>query len=392
MSEPPGQSGDGMPASSIEAVVLAGGHGWGENPLEQTTCRALIPVAGRPLILHTLDWLRAAGIRRASICVNQEGRQVRRLLGDGSMLGMELNYFEDVMPRGPAGCVKNVSGESDAGRFVVVEGTVLFRLDLGDLLSCSASSVLTLVVSPGRAASQNQHVYEPAGLYVFSRAALAHVPELGYQDIKETLIPRLHVNGERVDTYVVERRCVTSIVGVTRYLSANHQALDRVLEGAEPAGYRRVDGALVHESCRVAADARLIGPVLVEEGAELATGSMVIGPATVGPASKLSSGAVVSRSVLWAGCEVGAGAVVDQAILTDGVRVEASQEVRQTVLVPPRRGRGERDTDCAPDGSNWSGRSKPVSAVRGSEVGGRVGRPPSRSASASGAHASEVKS
>ncbi len=333
----PGGS-NGSSLESVEAVVLAGGHCWGENPLERVVCRPLVPIAGRPLLVHTLDWLREGGIRRINICVNQEARQIRRLLGDGSSLGVTLNYFEDVMPRGPAGCVRDVASLSDARRFLVLEGTILPRLDLRELLSAAARSVLTVVSTPARTGrGGRERFFGPAGIYVFSRGAFTHVPEMGYQDIKETLIPRLHVNGEPVETLVVDARSVSSVSGLGSYLGVSHQVVEEMAHRPAFDGYLRVNGALLHHSARVDASARLIGPVLVGPGADVRAGCVVVGPACIGSRTRIGPGCVVCRSVLWSDCAIEARAVLDQCIVTNDSLVRAGRELRHFVVVPSRR-------------------------------------------------------
>ncbi|HEX5313698.1 MAG TPA: sugar phosphate nucleotidyltransferase, partial [Gammaproteobacteria bacterium] len=46
----------------MRAMMLAAGRGERLRPLTDTTPKALIEVAGRPLVLHTIERLRAAGI------------------------------------------------------------------------------------------------------------------------------------------------------------------------------------------------------------------------------------------------------------------------------------------------------------------------------------------
>src|SRR5262245_44958382 len=93
----------------FEGVVLAGVHAWSDSAFELAEARPLVPLAGRPLICHALEWLRDHGARRATICANSESPAVRRRLGDGSRVGIELDYYEDWLPRGTAGCIHDAA-------------------------------------------------------------------------------------------------------------------------------------------------------------------------------------------------------------------------------------------------------------------------------------------
>jgi len=67
------------------AMVLAGGLGTRMKPLTDTLPKALVPVAGRPLIDHTLDRLAEAGVERAVVNVHHFADQVEDHLARRTM-------------------------------------------------------------------------------------------------------------------------------------------------------------------------------------------------------------------------------------------------------------------------------------------------------------------
>ena len=112
---------------NVRGVVLAGVHAWGDCVLEQTACRPMLPVAARPLLWHALTWVRRGGVLEASICGNSDTALFRRTFGTGEALGISLEYSEDVMPRGPAGCVRDAAHDTGADAIVVVGANALVR-------------------------------------------------------------------------------------------------------------------------------------------------------------------------------------------------------------------------------------------------------------------------
>jgi len=330
----------------VEGVVLAGVHAWGECVLESVLCRPLFPVAGYPLIGHTLNWLREGGIRKISICANSDTSTLRRHLGGGPTSALELHYYEDKMPRGPAGCARDAMINSGADTFVVVEGTILPQVNIAELLAAHRSSgaVLTVVVTdrePGRRGCETPQAerLEPVGVYVFSAAALEHVSPRGYQDIKETLVPLLYGKGLRLRTYTVSSAQAPRVTNAASYMAMSKWAVERLaVEGSTPEGYVKIQEALIHESARLHASARFVGPVLIGPHCRIDEDAMVIGPTSVGAGCVIGRQAVVSRSVLWTACQVGAGAVLDQCILTDAAAVQDEMVMREMVcLARPRR-------------------------------------------------------
>lgn len=322
---------------SVRGIVLAGVHAWGDCLLEQTVCRPLMPVAAQPLITHALSWIREAGIGKATICANSDTAALHRRLGRGEGLGIQLDYFEDVMPRGPAGCVRDAAWQrQDAELLIVVDGTTIPRVDLHALIDqhVETQAAVTLVVEE-TAAGQT-----PVGIYVFGRDVLAQVPASGYQDIKESLIPALYRQGGRVVPFVVRGTQSVRVTDAASYLGVNMWATERNFgDNRLPAGGRRIGDAWVDASAHVDPTARFVGPVIVGPNAWIGPNALVIGPSTIGAGARIGAGAVVSRSAVWERCNVGANTNVDQCVLADGAKLAADLVVRETVCLSPRRRR-----------------------------------------------------
>jgi len=74
------------------AMVLAAGRGTRLAPLTDTLPKPLMPVAGRPLLAHILDFLRAGGIDDVVINLHHLGHLIERAIGDGRAFGMRVRY------------------------------------------------------------------------------------------------------------------------------------------------------------------------------------------------------------------------------------------------------------------------------------------------------------
>jgi len=326
----------------VLGVVLAGVHHWDAGAFDRLLPRPLMPVAHAPLICHVLAWMRDAGVVRVTVCANASSRLVRRALGDGTWLHVDLHYYEDWTPRGPAGCVRDAGLDAACDRLVVSEATILPDVDLQALLEAHARSGAAVTVVAARERERpngGEPSLTPAGVYVFERDALLHVGETGYQDIKEVLIPWLYERGVPVCVHAQPAPC-PRVADVASYLAINGLAVERLTERpAAMGGYERVNGGFVHHSAQVSSPERLIGPVLIGPETVVAADVTIVGPATIGAECVIDSSAVVCGSVLWDGCHVGREAVIDQSVLSQGVWVAPGRSVAQVAAGWPKRRR-----------------------------------------------------
>ncbi len=380
--------------AGLKAVVMAGGEGTRLRPLTSNQPKPMVSVAGRPCMEHVITLVRDHGIGRIVATLAYMPQIIRGYFGEGSHLGVELDYSVEEVPAGTAGSVKLCEHYLDEA-FLVVSGDAVTDVDLSAVIAfhrrkgALATLALKRVANPlefgvvitdqdGRI---ERFLEKPSwgevfsdtintGIYVLEPEVLEHIGDDQPYDFSKDIFPRLLEAGAPIYGYVADGYW-QDIGNIVQYQEANRDALDGrvkldipglrlregiyVGEGSLAENLERIKGpAVIGNYCSIDPSAQigsftvLGNNVIVKEFCEteycVVDANSYLGPRTqvrgavIGKGCEIRAHAVVSEgAVIGEECSIGSQSVIAPNVrIYPFKRVETGAHVQRSLIWQPR--------------------------------------------------------
>ena len=339
----------------MKAVVMAGGEGTRLRPLTSNQPKPMVPIVGKPCMEHILELLKRNGFEDVVVTVAFLPQAIRSYFGDGTSIGLNIQYSVEENPLGTAGSVRLASDALD-DTFLVISGDALCDIDLrrivdfhkekGAAVTIGLKSVenplefgIVVTDEEGRV---ERFLEKPSwgqvfsdtintGIYVLEPEVLRHVPTDRPYDFSKELFPLLLEMGRPIYGYVCEGYW-QDIGNLDQYRQANFDALEQKV-GLDISGLRIRGDVWIGEGVEIDDVEGVEGPAFIGNYSRISPEASV-GPYTVlGPATTLRERGRISRSVLDASCYIGRSALIEGAIIGRNCDIRPHARVHEGVAV-----------------------------------------------------------
>jgi mannose-1-phosphate guanylyltransferase/phosphomannomutase len=334
---------------------MAGGEGTRLRPLTSNQPKPMVPIVGKPCMEHILELLRAHGFEDVVVTVAFLPQAIRSYFGDGTALGLNLQYSVEESPLGTAGSVRLASDALD-DTFLVISGDALCDIDLNQIVEFhkEKGAAVTIglksvenplefgIVVTDEDGKVERFLEKPSwgqvfsdtintGIYVLEPEVLKHVPTDRPYDFSKELFPLLLEMGRPIYGYVCEGYW-QDIGNLDQYRQANFDALDERVRLNIP-GLKIRGDVWIGEGVEIDDVEGVEGPAFIGNYARVSPEASV-GPYTVlGAATTLRERGRIARSVLDSSCYIGRSAVVEGAIIGRNCDIRAHARIHEGVAI-----------------------------------------------------------
>jgi len=335
---------------------MAGGEGTRLRPLTSNQPKPMVSLCGKPCMEYIVELLKKHGFDETVVTLMFLPKVIRDYFGDGSALGVNMQYSVEQSPAGTAGSVKLAEDHLRDDTFIVISGDALTDFDLSEIVAFHKQRGAMVTIALKRVENPlefgvvvvndegriERFLEKPTwgqvfsdtvntGIYVLEPEVFDHIPADEPFDFSQDLFPKLFEMGAPLYGYVAEGYW-QDIGSLPQYLTANCDLLDGKVEASIP-GIELQHRIFVGESINLDSLENITGPAFIGNYAKIAD------TANIGKYSVLGSNVVVKahaetrHSVIGQNTYIGASAKVLGAILGKNCDVKAGATFSEGVAV-----------------------------------------------------------
>lgn len=336
----------------MKAVILVGGEATRLLPLTCNTPKAMVPVLNIPFLEHVIRYLSKHQIKDIILAQGYLAQPIEDYLGDGSQLGVKLNYVVEDTPLGTAGAVKNAERYLDE-TFLMLNGDIFTDLDITAMVEhhlerkAKATIALTPVDDPtsyglietdaeGRITrflekpKQSQVTTNTinAGTYTLEPEILARIPPQTKVSIEREVFPKLLAQGERVYAYPYPEYWID--VGTPeKYLRLHRDLLSGKSSQYAPALPGEV---VIGKQSYIHPTAQIKGPVMIGDNCTIGRNARLTGPVVIGAGCTILEDTVIEESIIWQNVQLGQRVNLRNSIIADNCCLNTDSIIENSIL------------------------------------------------------------
>lgn len=321
-----------MEGCKIKAVILAAGEGTRLRPFTYTRPKAMIPVAGKPILEWIIESLRNAGLTEIIIVVHYMKEKIIEYFGDGSNFNVKITYVEQPEAKGTGDALLQVEKFIKGHDFLLMYGDLLtpyenivklldeyhkrehdaviagVRVDdvsnYAAIITSSDGIMIKKIIEKPPKNSVNSDIAN-AGIYVFSVDIFGYLKNIFLSKRGELELPdaiQKSIDDGKKVSLVTLNKWWLDVGRPWDILVANElilKSLPHRISGYVEQGATIKGPVIIEKGAVVRSGAYIVGPAYIAEGADIGPNSFIRPYTTIGKYSRVGNACEIKNSVLF---------------------------------------------------------------------------------------------
>ncbi len=317
-----------------QAVILAAGKGQRLRPFTVTKPKAMLSIAGKPIVHYVVEALAENGIRDIVLVVGYRREQIFDYMGAGEQFGVDITYITQEKQLGTAHALAQARGITE-DEFLVLPGDKLIEAEtIARFVAAKPEAMLVkrvdnptrygvVTVDDGMVKDVVEKPEEAksnvvnTGIYVFSKEIFAFIePELDIPVALNNMLARGYpVNAmETKDTWL-------DVVYPWDILSLNDAVLSRIpanLGGTIETGASLKGAISIGKGTVVRSGSYIVGPVVIGANCDVGPNVCIMPATSIGNNVVLSPFTEVRNSIIGDDVNVGPSCIIQDSVIDKG--------------------------------------------------------------------------
>ncbi|MBU2637820.1 MAG: nucleotidyltransferase family protein [Nanoarchaeota archaeon] len=212
----------------MKLVLMAGGKGERLYPLTKEVPKPMLPLNGKPVLEHTIEWAKQQGLKDIIICSGYLAHVIEEYFGNGEKFGVNIKYSIEKEKLGTAGPLKLAKELIGNDNFIMLHADILCQINAKPLMDFhnNNNALCTLVVHKSSHPEDSDliekdekgkivkfwkkpHSEKPntelgnSGMHVFSSKIFNFIPD-GKYSMENELLPNIIETQNNVFAYHTE--------------------------------------------------------------------------------------------------------------------------------------------------------------------------------------------
>jgi UDP-N-acetylglucosamine diphosphorylase / glucose-1-phosphate thymidylyltransferase / UDP-N-acetylgalactosamine diphosphorylase / glucosamine-1-phosphate N-acetyltransferase / galactosamine-1-phosphate N-acetyltransferase len=340
----------------MRAVILAAGGGTRMRPLTENKPKVMLPLANKPMLEHTLLAARDAGITDILLIVGYRKESIINYFGDGSRLGLNIDYVTQERQRGTGDAFGMAAGHFDRC-FVAMNGDITVSAAHLKKLACrkedavisvkqvanpaaygvieTNGALVTRIMEkspqpPTNMANAGVYLFNPSIFEAIEKTSLSPRGEIEVTDSLQTLID----SGKSVGYEVIGEDWM-DIGRPWDLLTANELALKAmrpVIEGEVEPNATLKGPISVGKGTIIRNGAYIVGPVIIGENCDIGPNCFIRAHTSIGNNAHVGNAVEIKNSILMNGTKIGHLSYVGDSVIGERCNFGAGTKIANLCL------------------------------------------------------------